>query len=36
MLDPSFWQGRRAMLSGHTCFKGSWFLLWLEELGAQV
>ena len=35
MHDPSFWQGRRVLLSGHTCFKGR-FLLWLEELGTQV
>ena len=36
MLDPSFWKGRRVLLTGHTGFKGSWLLLWLQELGAQV
>ncbi|QNI83941.1 CDP-glucose 4/6-dehydratase [Synechococcus sp. PROS-7-1] len=36
MLDPSFWSGRRVLLTGHTGFKGSWLLLWLQELGAQV
>ena len=36
MLDPSFWSGRRVLLSGHTGFKGSWLLLWLQQLGAQV
>ena len=35
-VDPSFWSGRRVLLTGHTGFKGSWLLLWLLELGAQV
>ncbi|MCP9915152.1 CDP-glucose 4,6-dehydratase [Cyanobium sp. ATX 6F1] len=34
--DPSFWQGRRVLLTGHTGFKGSWLTLWLLELGAEV
>ena len=33
---PAFWYGRRVLLTGHTGFKGSWLLLWLQELGAQV
>ena len=36
MPDPSFWSGRRVLLTGHTGFKGSWLLLWLQQLGAQV
>ena len=36
MLDPSFWAGRRVLLTGHTGFKGSWLLLWLQQLGAEV
>jgi len=36
MLDPAFWAGRRVLLTGHTGFKGSWLLLWLQQLGAQV
>lgn len=36
MLDPEFWIGRRVLLTGHTGFKGSWLLLWMQELGAQV
>jgi CDP-glucose 4,6-dehydratase len=31
-----FWKGRRVLLTGHTGFKGSWLLLWLQHLGAQV
>ena len=36
MLDPAFWAGRRVLLTGHTGFKGSWLLLWLQQLGTQV
>lgn len=36
MLDPGFWHQKRVLLTGHTGFKGSWLLLWLRELGAQV
>ena len=35
-LHPSFWSGRRVLLTGHTGFKGSWLMLWLQELGAQL
>ena len=35
-LDPSFWSGRRVLLTGHTGFKGSWLALWLARLGAEV
>lgn len=31
-----FWSGKRVLLTGHTGFKGSWLLLWLLELGAEV
>ena len=33
---PSFWQGRRVLITGHTGFKGSWLALWLHRLGAEV
>jgi CDP-glucose 4,6-dehydratase len=35
-MNPSFWQGKRVFLTGHTGFKGSWLSLWLQQLGAQV
>jgi CDP-glucose 4,6-dehydratase len=31
-----FFQGKRVLLTGHTGFKGSWLLVWLRELGADV
>jgi CDP-glucose 4,6-dehydratase len=34
--DPSFWAGKRVLLTGHTGFKGSWLALWLRRLGANV
>ena len=36
MRNHLFWKGRRVLLTGHTGFKGSWLLLWLQQLGAQV
>ena len=35
-VQPSFWQDRRVLVTGHTGFKGAWLALWLSELGAQV
>jgi CDP-glucose 4,6-dehydratase len=34
--DPSFWGGKRVLLTGHTGFKGAWLALWLDRLGARV
>jgi CDP-glucose 4,6-dehydratase len=36
LVNPSFWSGRRVLLTGHTGFKGSWLTLWLRSLGAEV
>ncbi len=36
MLDSSFWQGKRVLLTGHSGFKGCWMALWLQQLGAKV
>lgn len=35
-MNPSFWQGKKVLLTGHTGFKGSWLSLWLQSMGAQV
>jgi CDP-glucose 4,6-dehydratase len=35
-MNPTFWLGRRVLLTGHTGFKGSWLSLWLQSMGADV
>tara|TARA_B100000963_G_scaffold361645_1_gene398379 strand:+ start:2596 stop:3678 length:1083 start_codon:yes stop_codon:yes gene_type:complete len=35
-VDPSFWNGKKVYLTGHTGFKGSWLSLWLQNMGALV
>lgn len=32
--SPEFWKGKRVLVTGHTGFKGSWLVLWLDALGA--
>ncbi len=36
MPSSTFWSGKRVLITGHTGFKGSWLLLWLQQLGAEV
>ncbi|MBO7672451.1 CDP-glucose 4,6-dehydratase [bacterium] len=31
-----FYKGKRVLITGHTGFKGSWLVLWLKSLGAEV
>ena len=31
-----FWKGKKVFLTGHTGFKGSWFSIFLNILGAKV
>jgi CDP-glucose 4,6-dehydratase len=33
---PSFWAGKRVLVTGHSGFKGGWLTLWLAEMGARV
>ena len=34
--NPTFWQGKRVLMTGHTGFKGSWLSLWLQFMGAEL
>jgi CDP-glucose 4,6-dehydratase len=36
VLNPSFWRGRKVLVTGHSGFKGSWLCLWLQQMGAEV
>ena len=36
MIRHNFWAGKRVLVTGHTGFKGSWLVLWLKSLGAEV
>lgn len=35
-LFGGLYEGRRVMVTGHTGFKGSWLVRWLQRMGAQV
>ena len=32
----NIYSGKRVLVTGHTGFKGSWLVLWLKQLGAEV
>jgi CDP-glucose 4,6-dehydratase len=36
VINPTFWNGKRIFLTGHTGFKGGWMSLWLASMGAKV
>ena len=36
MINPSFWAGRKVLLTGHSGFKGGWMSLWLQKMGADL
>jgi CDP-glucose 4,6-dehydratase len=36
MIDPQFWKNKNVFITGHTGFKGSWLILWLNSMGANV
>jgi CDP-glucose 4,6-dehydratase len=36
MINSSFWKNRKVLITGATGVKGSWLLLWLNQLGAKI
>lgn len=36
VTDKKFWNKKVVLVTGHTGFKGSWLVLWLKHLGAEV
>lgn len=36
MMFGNAYDGRRVLVTGHTGFKGSWLVMWLQSLGAEV
>ena len=35
-LFKGIYKGKKVLLTGHTGFKGSWLMIWLQQLGAEV
>jgi CDP-glucose 4,6-dehydratase len=35
-MDPSFWNGKSVLVTGHTGFKGAWLCMLLSLMGARV
>ncbi|MBL0057114.1 MAG: CDP-glucose 4,6-dehydratase [Chitinophagaceae bacterium] len=33
---PTYYSGKKVFVTGHTGFKGAWFITWLHQLGATV
>jgi len=36
MVDATYWNNKKVLVTGHTGFKGSWLCHWLVNLGADV
>jgi CDP-glucose 4,6-dehydratase len=35
-INPGIWQGKTVLVTGHTGFKGTWLISWLNILGANI
>ncbi|MEO8186334.1 MAG: CDP-glucose 4,6-dehydratase [Burkholderiaceae bacterium] len=35
-MNPTFWQGKQVLVTGHTGFKGAWLCMLLDSFGARV
>lgn len=36
LVNQSVFKGKKVLVTGHSGFKGSWLMLWLQKLGAQT
>ena len=36
MINTNFWKNKKVFITGHTGFKGSWMVLWLKMMGANI
>jgi CDP-glucose 4,6-dehydratase len=36
MIDGTFWNGKRVLVTGHSGFIGGWLSAWLHSIGAEV
>jgi CDP-glucose 4,6-dehydratase len=36
MINTTFWQNKKVLVTGATGFKGSWLTIWLNMLGAKI
>jgi CDP-glucose 4,6-dehydratase len=36
LMDATFWNRKKVLITGHTGFKGSWLSVWLQMLGADI
>jgi len=36
VTDKSFWFDKKVLVTGHTGFKGSWLVIWLQSMGAKI
>jgi CDP-glucose 4,6-dehydratase len=36
VINKNFWKNKKVFITGHTGFKGSWLVLWLEKLGCKI
>jgi nucleoside-diphosphate-sugar epimerase len=34
--DPTLWQSKRVLVTGHLGFKGSWLCAWLSRMDAET
>ncbi len=35
-MNASFWKGKKVLVTGHTGFKGTWLIIWLNKMGAKI